>query len=115
MEIPSLDIIRGTLDLLILKTISWHPLHGYAISKVIKSQPESAVLVEEGALYPALYRMEAKGWIEAEWGRSENNRRAKYYRLTAEGRRRFQSEMKTWNAYSSALAKLLGKKIAPAT
>ena len=67
MENFSLDVIRGTLDLLILKTLSWHPLHGYAISQVIKNQTDSALLVEEGALYPALYRMEAKGWIEATW------------------------------------------------
>jgi transcriptional regulator len=108
MENSSLDVIRGTLDLLILKTLSWHPLHGYAISQVIKNQTDSAILVEEGALYPALYRMEAKGWIEATWGVSENNRRAKYYKLTPDGRRKLRTETKTWERYSEAVAKVLG-------
>lgn len=107
MEKPSLDLIRGTLDLLILKALTWGPQHGYAIASVIKNSTEGALLVEEGALYPALYRMEAKGRIEAEWGLSKNHRRAKYYRLTTEGRRRFQSEETTWNAYSAAVSKLL--------
>jgi PadR family transcriptional regulator, regulatory protein PadR len=107
MEKPSLDLVRGTLDLLILKTLTWGPQHGYAIVSAIKQSTDSALLVEEGALYPALYRMEAKGWIEAEWGLSSNNRRAKYYQLTAEGRRHFRSEEKTWNDYAEAVAKLL--------
>jgi len=99
--------VRGTLDLLILKTLTWGPLHGYAITAAIKRSTDGALLVEEGALYPALYRMEAKGWIEAEWGLSDNHRRAKYYRLTKEGRRRFRSEETTWNAYAAAVARLL--------
>ncbi len=107
METPSLDLVRGTLDLLILKTLTWGSQHGYAIASAIKQSTEGALLVEEGALYPALYRMEAKGWIAAEWGVSENNRRAKYYRLTAEGRQRFRNEEKTWNAYATAVGKLL--------
>jgi PadR family transcriptional regulator PadR len=103
-----LDIIRGTLDLLVLKTLSWGPLHGYAIASAIRRQTDKALLVEEGALYPGLYRMESKGWIEAEWGLSENNRRAKYYQLTAEGRRHLRSEVKTWKAYTYAVTKVLG-------
>ena len=103
----SLDLIRGTLDILILKTLSWQALHGYAISSAIRQQTDEALLVEEGALYPALYRMEAKGWIEAEWGLSENNRRAKYYRLTREGRKHLQSEAKTWKAYALAVGKIM--------
>jgi PadR family transcriptional regulator PadR len=103
----SLDVIRGTLDVLILKTISWGALHGYAISQILQQQTEDALLVEEGALYPALYRMEAKGWIEAEWGLSENNRRAKYYRLTPDGRRRLRSETETWERYTEAVGKVL--------
>ena len=114
MEEPTLDLVRGTLDLLILKTLTWAPMHGYAISAAIRRSTDEALLVEEGALYPALYRMEAKGWIEAEWGLSENNRRAKYYRLTPAGRRHFHSERKTWNAYSAAVAKLLGQNAAHA-
>ncbi len=114
MEKPALDLVRGTLDLMILKTLTWGPMHGYAIVAAIRESTGAALLVEEGALYPALYRMESKGWIEGEWGRSENNRRAKYYRLTPDGRRRFHSQETTWNAYSSAVAKLLRQKTAPA-
>jgi PadR family transcriptional regulator PadR len=107
MEKPSLDLVRGTLDLLILKTLTWGPLHGYAITAAIKQSTDGALLVEEGALYPALYRMEARGLIEAHWGLSSNNRRAKYYGLTTEGRRHFHSEETTWNAYAAAVARLL--------
>jgi transcriptional regulator len=114
LEKPELDLVRGTLDLLILKTLTWDPLHGYAIASAIRRQTDQALLVEEGALYPALYRMESKGWIEAEWGLSENNRRAKYYRLTAEGRRRLRAEVKTWKAYADAVAKVLQATQLPA-
>ena len=107
MENSPLDLIRGTLDILVLKTLSWQALHGYAISSAIRKQTDNALLVEEGALYPALYRMEAKGWIEAEWGLSENNRRAKYYRLTEKGRKHLRSQTKTWAAYSVAVSKIL--------
>ncbi|MGC4056055.1 MAG: PadR family transcriptional regulator, partial [Paludibaculum sp.] len=92
MEKQSLDVVRGTLDVIILRTLSWGPLHGYAIAQWIRQQTDEAILVEEGALYPALYRMEDKGWIDAEWGLSENNRRAKYYRLTPAGHERLASE-----------------------
>ena len=108
MEKSSLDVVRGTLDVLILKTLSWGSLHGYAIAQAIHRQTSEALLVEEGALYPALYRMEGKGWIEAEWGLSDNNRRAKYYRLTADGRRRLREEIRTWQSYAEAVAKVLG-------
>jgi transcriptional regulator len=107
LKVPELDLLRGTLDLLILKTLTWGPLHGYAIASAIRRQTDEALLIEEGALYPALYRMEAKEWIEAEWGLSENNRRAKYYKLTVEGRRRLRSEVKSWKAYADAVAKVL--------
>ena len=113
MEAPSLDLVKGTLDLLILKTLTWGPMHGYAIAAAILQSTDKALLVEEGALYPALYRMEAKRWIEAEWGLSENKRRAKYYRLTPEGRRHFRTEEKNWMAYAEAVAKLLGQRVAP--
>ena len=108
MDKSSLDVIRGTLDVLILKTLSWGAMHGYAISRSILHQTDEGLLVEEGALYPALYRMEAKGWLESEWGLSENNRRAKYYRLTPDGRRRLREEMKTWTHYAEAVGKVLG-------
>jgi transcriptional regulator len=107
VEKASLDLVRGTLDLLILKTLTWGPQHGYAITSAIQQSTDGALLVEEGALYPALYRMEAKGWIEAEWGLSSNNRRAKYYRLTPEGKAHFKAEEKTWSAYAEAVASLL--------
>ena len=115
MEKSSLDLIRGTLDVLILKTLSWHAMHGYAIASAIRQQTDDALLVEEGALYPALYRMEAKGWIEAEWGLSDNNRRAKYYRLTREGRKHLHSQAKTWEAYSAAVGKILNATRPPVT
>lgn len=104
----SLDLVRGTLDLLILKTLTWGPAHGYAITSSIHKSTDGALLVEEGALYPALYRMEAKGWIEASWGLSKNNRRAKYYSITPAGKKHFQSEVKTWNSYARAVESLLG-------
>lgn len=106
-EKSRLDLLRGTLDLLILKTLTWGPAHGYAITAAIHRATDGALLIEEGALYPALYRMEEKGWIEAEWGLSSNNRRAKYYRLTRAGRRHFQRQATSWTAYADAVEKLL--------
>ena len=110
MEKTSLDLVRGTLDLLILKTLTWGKAHGYAITSAIQQSTDGALLVEEGALYPALYRMEAKGWIESEWGVSANNRRAKYYQLTSNGRAHLQKEEKTWESYAQAVGKLLASK-----
>jgi PadR family transcriptional regulator PadR len=102
-----LELIRGSLDVLILKALVWGPLHGYSITSLIRRQSEDALLVEEGTLYPALWRLENKGWLEAEWGLSENNRKAKFYRLTAEGRKQLRHETKTWEAYAAAVAKVL--------
>jgi PadR family transcriptional regulator PadR len=107
MAQEQLTLVRGTLDLLILKTLTWGPAHGYAITFGIRHSTDGALLVEEGALYPALYRMEAKGWIASHWGLSENNRRAKYYALTAKGRKHFQEEVQTWNAYATAVRSML--------
>jgi len=103
-----LDLFRGTLDVLILKALIWGPLHGYAITSLIRRQSDDALLVEEGTLYPALWRLESKQLIEAEWGLSENNRKAKFYRLTEDGRRHLREETKTWEAYAIAVAKVLG-------
>ena len=86
---------------------------GYSIVSVIRQQTDKALLVEEGALYPSLYRMEAKGWIEAEWGLSENNRRAKYYRLTTEGQGQLRTEVKNWKAYTDAVTKVLDASRVP--
>jgi PadR family transcriptional regulator, regulatory protein PadR len=109
-----LEIVRGTLDLLILKTVSWGAMHGYAIVSAIREQTDKALLVEEGALYPALYRMESKGWIEAEWGLSENNRRAKYYHLTIAGQKQLREEVKSWKAYADAVTKVIDAGRQPA-
>src|SRR5262245_24618784 len=110
MEKAPLYLVLVTLDLLILKTLTWGPAHGYAITAAIQQSTDGALLVEEGALYPALYRMEAKGWIESEWGLSNNNRRAKYYNLTPPGRAHLRREEKTWADYAAAVAKLLASK-----
>jgi transcriptional regulator len=90
------EILRGTLDLLILKSLSWGPSHGYGVARWIERATRDALSIEEGTLYPALYRLEERGWIEAEWGTSENNRRAKFYELTAAGRKRLAAETASW-------------------
>ncbi len=107
MEKAPLDLVRGTLDVLILKALVWGRLHGYAITNLIRRQTDEALLVEEGTLYPALWRLENKGLVESEWGLSENNRKAKYYQLTPEGRRRLREETRTWEAYAAAVGKVL--------
>ena len=103
----TLDLLRGTLDLLVLKALDGGARHGYAVSEWIQGVTEGTLLVEEGTLYPALHRLARRGWVEAEWGLSDNNRRAKYYRLTAQGRRHLSSEAARWRRYSSAVAKAL--------
>lgn len=113
METAKLEFIRGTLDVLILKSLTWGPLHGYAITNLLRRQSDDALLLEEGTLYPALWRLENKGLLQAEWGLSDNNRRAKYYRLTAAGRRQLQQEVKTWEAYARAVAKVLSASSLP--
>jgi PadR family transcriptional regulator PadR len=108
MDKTRLDLFRGTLDVLILKSLIWGPLHGYSITNFIRRQSGDVLLVEEGTLYPALWRLEGKELVEAEWGLSENNRKAKFYRLTTAGRRRLQLESSNWEAYATAVAKVLG-------
>ncbi|HVN04053.1 MAG TPA: PadR family transcriptional regulator [Bryobacteraceae bacterium] len=115
MEKTQLDLVRGTLDVLILKSLVWGPLHGYAITSLIRRQTDDVLLVEEGTLYPALWRLEGKGLVEAEWGVSENNRKAKFYRLTGEGRRHLKRETRTWEAYAAAVGKVLGATRPPLT
>ena len=110
-----MELVRGTLDILILKSLVWGTLHGYAIVNLIRRQTDEALLVEEGTLYPALWRLENKGLVEAEWGLSENNRKAKFYRLTSEGRRYLREETKTWEAYAAAVGKLLNATRPPST
>lgn len=100
-------LLHGALDALILKTLAWGPRHGYAIARLIEDGTANAVLIEEGSLYPALYRMERRGWLEAEWGTSELGRRAKLYRLTDTGRERLAEETATWRRFSAAVSKVL--------
>jgi len=107
-DTSKLEFLRGTLDVLILKALVWGPLHGYAITNLIRRQSDDALILEEGTLYPALWRLENKGLLESEWGLSENNRKAKFYNVTPAGRRRLRNEMKTWEAYAAAVAKVLG-------
>jgi len=106
-------LLQGTVELLVLKTLSWGPMHGYGIASWIESVTADALSVEEGSLYPALYRMAKKRWITAEWGLSENNRRAKYYRLTAEGRRQFRDQTSGWRRFASAVDQAIGSTAAP--
>ena len=101
------ELLHGTLDALILKTLASGPRHGYAIAKYIEDASADAVVVEEGSLYPALYRMERRGWLEAEWGESELGRRAKLYRLTPQGRKQLTAETAAWLQFVAGVSKIL--------
>jgi len=101
------NLLQGTLDILILKTLSWGPMHGYGITKWIEQRTERELEIVDAALYKALHRLEAQGAIAAEWGLSENNRRAKYYSLTARGRRLLRAETDTWKRYVAAVSRVL--------
>ena len=101
------DLIQGTLDLLILKTIAGRPMHGWAIAKRITQVSNDVLQVQQGSLYPALHRLEQQGWIKADWGPSDNNRRAKHYSLTKAGRRQLDWELESWERLSSAIALVL--------
>jgi PadR family transcriptional regulator len=102
-----LSILKGALDVLILKALSWGPMHGYSVSYWIRKVTDEALELQEGVLYPALHRLERKGWIESEWGVSENNRNAKYYSLTRLGRKRLQLELYTWERFANAVGKVV--------
>ena len=102
-----LDLLQGTLDMLILKAVSLGPLHGYGVLLRIQQISKDRLEIQQGSLYPALYRLEHQGWIVSEWGESENNRKAKYYRLTAAGRRRLQTETENWNSMADVIAAIL--------
>ena len=104
---PKNDLLQGTLALLVLKTLARGPLHGYGITLHIQMVSKEVLRVEEGSLYPALHRMEQDGWVSAEWGTSENNRRARYYRLTAQGRKRLAEEENNWQQLTQAVAQVL--------
>jgi transcriptional regulator len=101
------DLLHGTLDALILKTLSWGPRHGYAIAKWLEERMGAAIRIEEGSLYPALYRLERRGWIEPEWGTSELGRRAKFYRITKHGEAELRRETSEWERFSVAVTGVL--------
>ena len=111
---PEVDLLQGTLDVLVLKTLSWGPMHGYAVARWLQQVTDDVLRIEEGSLYPALHRLERRGWVESEWGLSENNRTAKYYRITIEGRRQLRAEASTWTTFSQAVSKVLTSTRAPA-
>ena len=102
-----LEVIPGTLELLILRALAWEPMHGLAVLRWIETGSRRVLRIEEGALYPALHRMEAKGWLASEWGYTDEGRRARYYRLTATGRRQFTAEQSRWERYAEVVALLL--------
>ncbi|MFI4942338.1 MAG: PadR family transcriptional regulator [Burkholderiales bacterium] len=102
-----LDLLQGTLDMLLLKALQVEPLHGYAIARRVQQLSEDALRVEEGSLYPALHRIEERGFVESDWGTSENNRRAKYYRLTRAGRKRLEAEAGEWKRLSLAITRVM--------
>jgi transcriptional regulator len=101
------DLLQGTLDMLVLKALTWGSKHGYGIVSWLEEQSESAIVVEEGSLYPALHRLAQRGWVSSQWGLSENNRRAKYYTLTAAGRRQLQQEANAWQRFTDVVAKVM--------
>jgi transcriptional regulator len=102
------DLLQGTLDLLILKSLQHGPMHGFGVAGRIGQMSQDMLTVEQGSLYPALYRLEAQGWIKAEWGVSDNNRKAKFYALTAAGRKQLQVEERSWAKLSTAINRVLG-------
>jgi len=104
------DLLQGTLDMLILKAVSLGPLHGYGVLLRIQQISGEQLQIQQGSLYPALYRLEHQGWIASEWGESDNNRKAKFYHLTAAGKRQFQSETEKWNRMASVIAGVLRAK-----
>jgi len=102
-----LTLLQGTLDLLVLKALLWGPRHGYAVARWVRDTTHDDLQIEEGALYTALHRMEKRGWLESEWGVSDNNRKAKYYQLTAQGRRELRAQTAVWTRYATAVFKVL--------
>lgn len=107
MAAQDLDLVRGTFDLLILKALSWGPMHGLAVLRWIEQGSKRALQIEEGALYPALHRMEQKGWLESDWGQSDQGRRARFYRLTPAGRKQLAAELSRWSRYTEAMNHVL--------
>jgi PadR family transcriptional regulator PadR len=107
---PSTDLLQGTLDVLILRTLALEPMHGWGIAARIQQISQDVLQVGQGSLYPALHRLEYKGWIISDWGTSENNRRAKFYSLTAAGRKQLKTELRQWDRLSSAIGLVLAPR-----
>jgi PadR family transcriptional regulator, regulatory protein PadR len=108
-----IDLLQGTLDMLILRTLQWGPQHGYAIGQTIRSQSADVLRVEAGSMYPALQRLEKRGWVTARWDQTELNQRAKFYRLTAEGKRQLAREQSRWSELVAAIGRILNPAAAP--
>jgi len=106
-SVTRIELLQGTLDLVILQTLRWGPRHGYGITQMIRAQSRDVLQVDTGSLYPALHRLERKGWIAAEWGITENSRRAKYYELTRAGRAQLKREIASWTRFSAAVWKVV--------
>lgn len=113
-ESDTVELLQGTLDVLVLKAISWGPAHGYGVARWLQDVTDDALRIEEGSLYPALHRLEKRGFVEATWGLSENNRKAKYYRITSRGRQQLKHEASSWTAFATAVAKVLTSTKRPA-
>jgi PadR family transcriptional regulator len=107
MADSTLGLLQGTVDLLILRALQPGPAHGYAVSRWVRERTDGVLAIEDAALYQALHRLEARGWIEAEWGLSDNNRKAKYYRLTSSGRRQVRAEISLWKRYAEAVFRVI--------
>ena len=107
MTTHPLDLLQGTLDVLVLRALSWGPMHGYAVARFIHQSSDGTFTVLDGALYTSLHRMEERGWVESEWGTSDKGKRAKFYRLTTDGRRALRSETTGWNDYVAAVARVM--------
>jgi len=108
MRDDGLNLLQGTLDILVLKSLTSGPLHGYAVARWIRETTDDALQIEEGALYTALHRMEKRGWLESDWGISENKRKAKFYSLSSSGRKQLRDGTRTWSRYAEAVSKVLG-------
>ena len=110
---PDLGLLQGTLDVMILKALSWGPMHGFGVAKWIHLTTDDVLQIEDGALYPALHRMEHRGHIYADWDLTENKRRAKYYRLTPKGREQLRARTSSWDRYSAAVSKVIHATVQP--
>jgi PadR family transcriptional regulator len=106
---PTTDLLQGTLDLLILQTLAAGPMHGWGVAQRIEQVSKDVLQIGQGSLYPALHRLEYKGWIEADWGNSDNNRKAKFYSLTSTGKKQLKTELASWDRLSAAVALVLGR------